>query len=274
MWSLSPTRIAVVALTGALIAGSFTTGVLANRSASGKPAIAITSRIGTVNDPLQAVNDAFTFTVKPRNFAFRKGARWNVYVDSFNPAKPLGADYVTSGTTSKVRVSSAQLAKAGATTGTHTLYVVLAKNKASLVRPLTAASTVIRFGRSIVLEEKGTLAHPIVIPASGGVTFHVAVSGFTLSVASMNKKEIPSEGHYHAYIDTVDPDHPFAHYVSCFCDPPVTQPALSFTLNAAFLAKHPGVGPGLHTLYVTLNSNFHSLVAPLTGDSTVIDIQG
>jgi hypothetical protein len=159
------------------------------------------------------------------------------------------------------------------TTGIHTLYIALTNARHTLLKPMATASTVVLLGPSLVLQEHGTMAHPIVIPASGTITFHVSVSGFKLSVANMNKKEVAGEGHYHLYIDSIDPSQPFAHYVSCFCDPPVTQPSLDFSISAAQLAKRPGVGPGLHTMYVTLNTNFHNLVGPVTGDSAVIDIQ-
>ena len=266
---------AAALLTGSALAVGLVHGVaIAGHAHSGKPSIVITSSVGTVDTPLRWNGNEFTMTIKASNFNLKKGhGGWEAFVDSID-LSTLTKTLVASGSGTKVRVTQDELTAVGVTTGIHTLYIALTNAKHTLLTPMATASTVVLLGPSLVLQEKGTMAHPIVIPASGSVSFHVSVDGFKLSVANMNKKEVAGEGHYHLYIDSIDPAQPFAHYVSCFCDPPVTQPGLSFTITAAQLAKRPGVGPGLHTMYVTLNTNFHTLVGPITGDSAVIDVQG
>ena len=256
----------------------------AHAGVAASPAIAITSRLGTVDHPLAPDATGFSFTVAPSNFTFDASAvnkpnqpgvgHWQVYVDTIDPAKPFSQSYVTFGATPTVHVTLAQLARKGVTTGTHTLYVVLANNNHRLVHPLVAASTVIRLGPSLrLVEARGTPAKPIIIPATGAATFHVRVSGFKLDLRFMNKKNIPGMGHYHVYLDGIDTTKPFAHYITCNCDH-MAQPSLTFKLTAAFIEKKTGAAAGLHTLYMTLNNNDHSLFAPLTGDYTTIDIAG
>jgi hypothetical protein len=247
---------------------------IAGHAHSGKPSVAIKSAVGTVDTPLRWNGSGLTMSVKTSNFKLGKGkGGWEAFVDSID-SSALSKTLVASGSGTKVHLTQDELSKVGVTTGIHTVYIALTNARHVLLKPMVTASSVILLGPSLVLQERGTMAHPIVIPASGDVTFHVSVSGFKLSVANMNKKEIAGEGHYHLYIDSIDPAQPFAHYVSCFCDPPVTQPSLTFTVNAKQMAKRPGVGPGLHTMYVTLNTNFHNLIGPVTGDSAVIDVQG
>jgi hypothetical protein len=268
------TGAAAVIVASVLATGSAHGAALAGHAHKGKPSVGIKSLIGTVDSPLRWNGSDLTMTVKASNFDLTKGhGGWEVFVDSIDPSA-MTKTLVASGTGTKVRVTRDRLTQVGVTTGVHTLYVALTNAKHVLLKPMVTASTVLLLGPSLVLQEKGTMAHPIIIPATASVTFHVSVRGFTLNLANMNKKEVAGEGHYHLYIDSIDPAAPFAHYVSCFCDPPVTQPSLSFSITAAQLAKRPGVGPGLHTMYVTLNTNFHTLVGPITGDSAVIDVQG
>jgi hypothetical protein len=269
-------RVAAAAvLTVSVVAiGAAHSVAFAGHTQKGKPSVAITSLIGTVDSPVRWNGNGLTITIKASNVDLTKGhGGWEAFVDSIVPSA-LTKTLVASGTGTKVHVTREELTAVGATTGIHTLYIVLTTVRHVFLKPMATASTVLLLGPSLVLQEHGTMAHPIMILTSGIVTFHVAVRGFTLSVANMNKKEVAGEGHYHLYIDSIDPSQPFAHYVSCFCDPPVTQPGLSFSITAAQLARRPGVGPGLHTMYVTLNTNFHNLVGPVTGDSAVIDVQG
>jgi hypothetical protein len=274
MSSLIRTGAAVLLTASVLAIGSVHGVAIAGHAHKGKPSVAISSLIGTVNSPLRWNGNGLTMTVKASNFNLAKGrGGWEVFVDSID-SSALTKTLVASGSGTKIHVTQDQFSRVGVTTGIHTLYIALTNARHTLLKPMATASTVVLLGPSLVLQEHGTMAHPIVIPASGTITFHVSVSGFKLSVANMNKKEVAGEGHYHLYIDSIDPSQPFAHYVSCFCDPPVTQPSLDFSISAAQLAKRPGVGPGLHTMYVTLNTNFHTLVGPVTGDSAVIDVQG
>jgi hypothetical protein len=254
----------------------------AQRGADLTPTLSITSRVGTVDEPLRPDDTGFSFSIAASNFsldATQEGkaaqpgvGHWQLYVDAIDPTKPFSPSYLGRGAGTTVSVTLAQLARAGVTTGTHTLYAALANNLNALLQPPVAASTVIRLGPALWLLEHGTPADPILIPASGKVAFHVGVSGFTLNLANMNKKVVFGEGHYHVYVDSIDQTHPFAHYITCACDG-IATPTTTFNLTAAFIAKKTGAGPGLHTLYVTLNNNDHSFVAPLTGDSTTILIQ-
>jgi hypothetical protein len=255
--------------------------VQARRAAA--PAIAITSEVGTVDHPLVPGPAGFSVTVAPSNFTFDATAvnkpnqpgvgHWHVYVDAIDRAKPFSPSYVTFGATTTIHVTLAALARKGVTTGLHTLYVTLNNNDHSFVQPLATAATVIQLGPALhLVEDTGTPAHPIMIPATGAATFHVQVRGFTLDLRFMNKMNVPGTGHYHVYLDSIDPAKPFAHYITCNCDH-MALPSLTFKLTAKFIKKKTGAGPGLHTLYVTLNNNDHSLFAPLTGDFTTVDIQ-
>jgi hypothetical protein len=277
-----PTGLRSLALLAMLVVAPLSGLAHAQRGAALAPALSIASRIGTVDEPLRPDDTGFSFGIATRNFsldATQEGkvaqpgvGHWQLYVDAIDPTKPFSPSYLGRGAATTVSVTIAQLARAGVTTGTHTLYVALANNLNALLQPPVIASTVIRLGPTLWLLEHGTPANPIVIPATGKVAFHVEVSGFTLNLANMNRKVVFGEGHYHVYLDSIDQTHPFFHYITCACDGIVT-PTTTFNLTAAFIAKKTSAGPGLHTLYVTLNNNDHSFVAPLTGDSTSILIQ-
>lgn len=239
-------------------------------------AINMTSSPGTVTDPLlMDQRGTFTFSVAPRNFVFdpahigsainKPGSgHYHVYADSFDPRNYFKF-FVESGATRTVQVTRDALAKVGVTTGTHTLYIVLANNNHSLIQPLAIASTVIRIGPSLAVAEWNGQTQPLPIPAGGKVTLHLNINGFRLDPAHVGAKiNNPGSGHYHLYIDSFDPTNPFKNYLG-------NGATATVDVTAAELDRAKVV-PGIHTLYVVLANNDHSLVTPLTGASALIDL--
>ena len=110
----------------------------------------------------------FVIAVKPANFALSaaNGSKANtggaghyqVYLDHFDPTSTSNSarGYVAQGSSDSLTISPAQLAKAGAVPGVHELFVVLANNDRSLVPGAGFASTTIRIGPSLTIEERGT----------------------------------------------------------------------------------------------------------------------
>src|SRR5207248_888764 len=71
-------------------------------------------------------------------------------------------------------------------------------------------------------------------------------------------------GHYHVYADSFNPSQPFKFWILA---------AASTTVRVGPTAlAHAGVAPGVHTLYVVLANNDHSLVEPLAIASTVVRV--
>ena len=60
-----------------------------------------------------------------------------------------------------------------------------------------------------ITSEVGTVDHPLV-PDATGFTFTVAPSNFTFDPDTMNKANQSGIGHWHVYVDTIDPAHPFS----------------------------------------------------------------
>jgi hypothetical protein len=241
------------------------------------PGIAITTPVGTITNPqLVGPTRMFAFTVAPRNFRFdatRIGSKTNrpgfghyhIYVDRIDPTTPFNY-WIQAGATTDVKVGLDALAKAGFSAGTHTLFVALANNDHSLLRPLAVASTVIRLGPSIQVAEMAAPAPPLVLAADGTITLHISVGGFRLDPAGYGKAPSPGSGHYHLYIDSFDPAHPFVNYVGWGAGPTVE-------LTGAALLKAK-VKPGGHALYVLLANNDHTLVTPYVGASSLVVFAG
>jgi hypothetical protein len=233
------------------------------------PGIALTSGAGSVGNPLAQRSDgSFTFTVQPQHFTFdaahigshanRPGfGHYHVYVDRIDPNSPFNF-WLEDGATPAIRVTASQLAKAGVTTGTHVLYVALANNDQSLLRPLVLTSTVIRLGGP-TLQVSGWTASgpPMSIPANGKVTLHVQATGVAHSAGSGD-----AGGYYQVYVDFIDHTNPGRNLV-------LTTSSTTFDVTGSALARVDS-GGGIHTLYVVLANRDHSLFAPLTGASTLI----
>ena len=248
-------------------------------SAGPAPAIAITAGLGTVGAPLLADRAGnFVVGIVAQNFSLDAAAvgsktnragsgHYHVYVDHYNPASASAsaATYVTLGAAPALSVSTAQLAKVGVRSGTHTLYLVPANNDHSLIAPSVAASTVIRLGPSLSIVA-GTTGQPQRLAAGGALTIRVQIGGLKLNPVAIGKAAKAGEGHYHVYLDTFDPAQPGKNYVTL-------SATTSVSVSGAALAKL-NAGPGRHTLYLVLVNNDHTPLNPIAGDSVSVDIAG
>lgn len=259
-----------------LIAGTF---AHAQRSGVGLAAITITSPIGTVARPRSAdANGVFVITLSVQNFtldAAHIGSRTNrpgfghyhVYTDNFDP-NSVFKYYVTAAASTTIRVTSDQLAKAGVSDGTHILYVVLANNDHSLVKPLTLAMTVIRIAPKpsagiAVTSGAGTVSDPLLPQPDGSFVFTVQPQHFTFDAAHLGSRpNRPGFGHYHVYVDSIDPTASFRFWLEAGA-------TSAIKISRDVLAK-AGVTIGTHVLYVALTNNDHSLLKPLILTSSVI----
>jgi hypothetical protein len=232
------------------------------------PGITLTSGIGSVSNPLaQGSDGSFTFTVQPQHFTFDAAhigshvnkpgvGHYHVYVDRIDPNSPFNF-WLEAGATPAVRVTGDQLAKAGVTVGTHVLYVALANNDHSLLKPLVLISTVIRLGGPTLQVAEWTAGgQPMPIPKNGKVTLHVHVTGVPHGSGS--------GGYYQVYVDFIDHTNPSTNLV-------LTTSSTSFDVTADALAR-VNARAGIHTLYVVLANGDHTLFAPLTGASNLIAI--
>ena len=243
---------------------------------SGAPGIALTSTIGTVAQP-QIANSSGNFTIRvgPTNFTLdaaaigsktnRAGAgHYQVYLDRFDPSSAANSakTYVAQGASASLTISPNQLAKAGGVPGLHELFVVPANNDRSLIPGAGFASTAIRIGPSLAIEERGTASHPLTLTANGTLSLHMRINGLTLDAADAGGANKPGMGHYHLYLDSFDPTSPLLNYITKIT-------TTSYTISAARLIK-AGAGPGIHTLFMVLSNNDHSIINPATGDSVTI----
>ena len=238
------------------------------------PSLSITTPIGTVTDPQQeSPSGTFTFTVAPHNFVFdpahigssinKPGSgHYHIFADSIDPTQSFRF-WVGTGATQNVTVDLNELAKAGVTTGTHTLYVALANNNHSLLKPLVFISTVIRIGPAVRIDMANTPNQALPIQAHGRITLHVSATNFHWDAAAIGSKTNQlGSGHYHVYLDSFDPNKPFLHYLTASA-----APTVDITADALLRA---GAVPGIHQIYVVLANNDHSLVSPLTGANVVV----
>jgi hypothetical protein len=238
--------------------------------------IAFTSPVGTIETPqLMSPMRRFSFTIATRNFTFdaaHNGSSfdkpgtgyYHVYIDSIDPARP-SRFLVASGTSPNFQISQDQLGNQGVTSGTHTLFVALANNDHSLVQPLAIASTVLRLGPSLQVVEMAMPGRPLLLSPTGKITLHVTISNFALDPKHMNTMtNMTGSGHYQVYVDSFDPNHPTMNFVADSANP-------TLDVTAAQLAK-VGVNASVHALYVMLAYHDRSLVLPLTGASTYVQI--
>jgi hypothetical protein len=267
-------------LVGLGILMSLLAGTLAHaqRTGAGLATITITSPLGTSAHPqLADANGEFVITISVQNFtldprhigsANRPGfGHYHIYVDTFDPSSVFKY-YVNAAASPTVRVTADQLAKAGATSGTHVLYIVLANNDHSLVKPLALAETVIRIVPTVsaaiaITSGTGSVTNPLAQGSDGDFVFTVQPRHFTFDAAHLGSHvNRPGYGHYHVYVDRIDPNSPFNFWL---------QAGATTTVRVTpdQLAK-AGVTSGTHVLYVALTHNDHSLLKPLVVTSTVI----
>ena len=242
----------------------------------GSPSIALTSTVGTVAQPQIATSSGnFTIGLGATNFTLdaaaigsktnRAGAgHYQVYLDHFDPASAANSakSYVTQGAAPSLTISTTQLAKAGAVSGLHELFVVPANNDRSLIPGAGFGSTAIRIGPSLTIEERGIPSHPLALTANGTLTLHMRINGLTLDPAKAIGVNKPGRGHYQLYLDSFDPNTPLLNFVTDIT-------TTSYTISTAQLVK-AGAGPGIHTLFMILANNDHSIINPASGDSVTI----
>ena len=258
-----------------LLAG---TPVHAQRSDAGVATITITSPIGTPARPqLADAKGVFHFTISVQNFildpkhigfASRPGfGHYHIYADYFDPSSVFKY-YVNAAATTVLQVTADQLAKAGVNVGIHVLYIVLANNDHSLVRPLAISSTVIRIvpeasAAITVTSGAGTVTNPLAQGPDGSFVFTVQPQHYIFDAAHLGSHvNRPGYGHYHVFVDSIDPNAPFNFWLQAAATPTVR-------VTKDQLAK-AGVTAGTHVLYVALTNNDHSLLKPLVVTSTVI----
>ena len=189
-----------------------------------------------------------------------------MYADSIDPNTPFKY-WIQAGATTTVLVKADAMAKAGVTTGTHTLFVVLTNNDHSVLRPLVVVSTVIRIGPGIQVAEWSNSTQPLTLSTSGKITLHVRVSSFLFDAGAIGaKSNKPGHGHYQVYVGSFDPNDPVMNMVAEGAGP-------SVEVTGAELS-HAGARPGVHALYVVLANNDRTLVAPITGASGFITFGG
>ena len=242
---------------------------------SGSPSIALTSTVGTAAQPQIAdQNGNFTIAVRPANFTLSAAngskantsgvGQYQVYLDHFDPASASNSarGYVAQGSSGAISISPDQLAKAGAVPGVHELFVALANNDRSLVPGAGFAGTVIRIGPSLAIEERGTAVHPLALAANGSLTLHMRIRGLTLDAADAGGANKQGMGHYHLYLDSFNPTGGLLNYITKIT-------TTTYTISAARLIK-AGATPGIHTLFMVLSNNDHSIINPATGDSVTI----
>ncbi len=267
-------------LAGFCILISLFAGTLAHaqRSRVGVATITITSRIGTNAHPqLADASGVFEIAIRVQNFILdpkhigstnRPGVgHYHIYADYFDPSSVFKY-YVNAAAAPLIRVTADQLARAGVSNGTHVLFIVLANNDHSLVKPLAIASTVI----SIVPKESaaisitggiGSVTNPLAEASDGSFVFAVQPRHFLFDAAHLGSHvNRPGYGHYHVFVDSIDPNAPFKFWLQAGATPTIR-------VTADQLAK-AGVTTGTHALYVALTNNDHSLLKPLVLTSTVI----
>lgn len=111
----------------------------------------------------------------------------------------------------------------------------------------------------------GSAAHPLTPGSDGFITFTIAVQHFRLDGAQIGKKpNRTGSGHYHIYADHIDPSSPFKFWI-------MAGASTTVRISLAVLARD-GVGPGIHTIYVVLANNDHTLIEPLAIAFTVVRV--
>lgn len=269
-------------LPAVLLAAVMGGNAVAQRAAAGLPAISISSQIGTDASPQEPDKDgSFLISVSTRNFRLDGShigvppnlpgvGHYHVYADGIDPRFPFKY-YVAAGATPAVVVTFVSLTRAGVTPGLHTLYVALAHNDHSLVEPLALATTVIDVKAPVppihlaIAGPVGTAANPMLPSDATAFTFNIALQNFTLDPAHIGARtNTPGSGHYHVYVDGIDPRHPFEHYVVAAATAAVRVPLRAL--------ERAGITGGTHTLLLALANNDHSLLEPLAMVTTIIQL--
>jgi hypothetical protein len=138
--------------------------------------------------------------------------------------------------------------------GPHTLFVALARNNHILYRapPAAIQFTVARSNMSIRLLSP---SEPITVSPGGKIPLRVQVKGIKLAPHAIGRKYVPGEGHYHVYVDCIQPG-AYTRVAMSRC-----WAAAFATTTAVFKLSESAVkvGRGTHLLLVALARNDHIL---------------
>jgi hypothetical protein len=138
--------------------------------------------------------------------------------------------------------------------GTHVLFIALARNDHILYRvdPASLVFTVTRAHLSIQIVSP---ASPVTVKQNGKFPITLKVTGISLDMYAMGRKNVPGEGHYHFYVDCITANGYSSGLLSgCWAY------AGASTRTYFDLKQSPvKINPGTHLLLVALARNDHVL---------------